>query len=163
LVVPPNVAVEQHGKAILGGFGDSGGAFHGSSGTIPETASNAGITIKIAGTAVMGVVGVVVNQRAPPALLLTMEEATRLMQEPAPPSTTREDVYQQKLGEALARRDEALARHLGTAQSAAAAALERANERGSGAALLANHGPAAVPPANQQVVVQGVPVPAASK
>eukprot|EP00440_Ansanella_granifera_P007899 gb/GFBE01008546.1/.p1 GENE.gb/GFBE01008546.1/~~gb/GFBE01008546.1/.p1 ORF type:complete len:113 (+),score=21.64 gb/GFBE01008546.1/:1-339(+) len=48
LVVPPNVVVEQNGQAILGGFVGGGGVYHASQGAMPETASNSGITIRVA-------------------------------------------------------------------------------------------------------------------
>ncbi|CAE7746965.1 unnamed protein product [Symbiodinium pilosum] len=115
LVVPPNVTVEQNGRAILGGFGDGGGVFHSSQGAVPETLANSGVTIRIVGTAVMGSVNAVVNRKARPGALLTMAEAAAKMQDPPEPSTTREDMRQQMLGDVLAAR---------AAQTAQAQALQ---------------------------------------
>ena len=98
IIVPPNVNVEQNGKAILGGFGDGGGVYHSSHGSMPTTASRSNITIKIIGTAVMGAVSAMVNRNAPPAQLVSGEEASRIIQQvQAPTSTTREDMKQQIL------------------------------------------------------------------
>jgi len=124
LIVPPNVAVEQNGQAILGGFGSGGGAFQSSTGPLPATASDVGITIRVLGRAVMGAVNVVVNQRAKAAELLSWEEAQLLLQEtPAEASTTRQDVQQQLLEEALARRSEALAQKMASLSAPAAAVM----------------------------------------
>eukprot|EP00439_Symbiodinium_sp_Y106_P036140 s1255_g4.t1 len=95
LIVPPNVLVQQNGRAILGGFGDGGGVYHSSSGPVAETVSNSGVMIKIVGTAVMGSVSAMVNRKARPAELLTPEEAAAKMQEAAEPSTTRQDIREQ--------------------------------------------------------------------
>lgn len=46
---------------------------------------------EVRGTAVMGSVSAMVNRRAAPARLLTLEEAELEMQRPAAPSTTQED------------------------------------------------------------------------
>mmetsp|Transcript_8522 Transcript_8522/g.18163 ORF Transcript_8522/g.18163 Transcript_8522/m.18163 type:complete len:202 (-) Transcript_8522:164-769(-) len=131
LIVPPNVAVEQNGHAIMGGFGGSGGLFHSSGGQMAETVSNAGIIVKVEGTAVMGAVSVTVNQMAAPAQLITAEEAARILREvPAQPSTTKEDVRRQAIEKALgslggARGDivqGVLGARLGGGQSSAAVA-----------------------------------------
>merc|ERR1712070_202382 len=61
--------------------------------------------IKIEGTAVMGAVSAAVNRNAAPAQLVTLEEAARITQEvPEQASTTREDMHQQIIGDALSRR-----------------------------------------------------------
>jgi len=146
LIVPPNVHVEQNGEAILGGFGAGGGVYHRSRSAMPTTVSNSGITIKIEGTAVMGAVSAAVNRNAAPAQLVTLEEAARIIREvPEQPSTTREDMRQQIIGDALSRR-------LASAPPAAAAALQRAMmPQGQNPTLLQN----------RQQVVEGVPVPSA--
>merc|ERR1719454_1170072 len=49
IIVPPNVRVEQNGRAIMGGFAGSGGLHHSNNGRAPflQSASTAGITIKV--------------------------------------------------------------------------------------------------------------------
>lgn len=85
LIVPPNVAVEQDGKAILGGFGGRGGVYRTRHGVLPETeVSNSNITIRIRGTAVMGAVTAWLNRNADRARLLTIQEARKILQEQAP-------------------------------------------------------------------------------
>ncbi|CAE7347745.1 unnamed protein product [Symbiodinium natans] len=146
LIVPPNVLVQQNGRAILGGFGDGGGVYHSSSGCVPETLTNSGVTIKIVGTAVMGSVSAVVNRKARPAELLTPEEAAAKMQEAPEPSTTREDLRQQILGDVLGA-------HAATAPPAAAQALQQAlGQQAQQQALGQQAQQQAVP------VVQGIPV-----
>jgi len=106
IIVPPNVAVEQNGRAILGGFGGSGGLYHSNTGQSPAlvSGSSAGITIKVSGTAMMGAITAAVNKKAPPAQLVSAEEAARILREvPEEPSTTRQDMYQQAIQEALGR------------------------------------------------------------
>mmetsp|Transcript_58754 Transcript_58754/g.110060 ORF Transcript_58754/g.110060 Transcript_58754/m.110060 type:complete len:206 (+) Transcript_58754:45-662(+) len=143
LIVPPNVTVEQNGRAILGGFGDGGGVYHSSSGSMPETLANSGITIKIRGTAVMGSVSAVVNRKAQAAQLLSDEEARMKLAEAPEPSTTREDLRQQVLGDLLTAR--AAAAHPAAAQALQQALVQR------------------LPPQQLQAVpvVQGIPVPEA--
>eukprot|EP00435_Cladocopium_sp_Y103_P047911 s1833_g14.t1 len=167
LIVPPNVVVEQklgslgrqklghfvhklcgcllavhvglrNGRAIMGGFGNSGGLYHSSSGAMPETMGNTQITIKVRGTAVMGSVSAMVNRRATPARLMTLEEAQLEMQQPAVPSTTQEDMRQQILGEVFA----------------AAPILQHLNLPGA-----TNQATPSAPPQQAQQVVQGIPVP----
>eukprot|EP00490_Sorites_sp_Unknown_P029212 CAMPEP_0114654852 /NCGR_PEP_ID=MMETSP0191-20121206/10717_1 /TAXON_ID=126664 /ORGANISM="Sorites sp." /LENGTH=250 /DNA_ID=CAMNT_0001870399 /DNA_START=57 /DNA_END=804 /DNA_ORIENTATION=+ len=101
LIVPPNVVVEQNGRAIMGGFGSSGGLYHSSTGAMPETLGNTQITIKVRGTAVMGSVSAMVNRRANPARLLTREQVEFELQQPAPPSTTQEDIRAQIFGDVV--------------------------------------------------------------
>jgi len=106
IIVPPNVAVEQNGRAIMGGFAGSGGLYHSNHGRAPTTGafSSAGITIKVNGTAMMGSINAVVNKKAAPAQLVTADEAERILREvPEAPSTTRQDIVQQKLGEVFGR------------------------------------------------------------
>eukprot|EP00913_Durusdinium_trenchii_P017616 g16556.t1 len=86
----------------MGGFGNSGGLYHNSSGAMPETLGNTQITIKVLGTAVMGSVSAMVNRRATPARLMTLDEAHTEMGQPEAPSTTQEDLRQQILGDVLA-------------------------------------------------------------
>ncbi|CAK9075424.1 unnamed protein product [Durusdinium trenchii] len=93
---------EKNGRAIMGGFGNSGGLYHNSSGAMPETLGNTQITIKVLGTAVMGSVSAMVNRRATPARLMTLDEAHTEMGQPEAPSTTQEDLRQQILGDVLA-------------------------------------------------------------
>jgi len=119
LIVPSNVTVEQDGQAILGGFGSCGGVYGRRSTTLAESASNSDITIRVVGTALMGAVKALVNRNAPPAQLLTWEQAQEMLLQPAPPSTTREDMHRQILSDALGQRLAAL-------PPAAAAAVLRA-------------------------------------
>lgn len=144
LIVPPNVHVEQKGHAVLGAFGGGGGVFSRSNGALPETVSNSGITIKIEGRAFMGAVNAAVNRNAAPAQLVTLEEAARIIREvPEQPSTTREDMRQQII-------DDALSRRLASAPPEAAAALQHAMmNQGQNPTLLQC----------RQEVVEGVPVP----
>jgi len=159
LIVPPNVMVEQSGRAILGGFGSSGGIYHSSRGPMPETASGAGITIKVVGTAVMGAVTAVVNQRAEAAQLLSWEAAQRLLLEPAPPSTTKSDVRQQLLDQALAHKLQKLQDHLAMTP---AGVLERALAGPPGAqaggAQQCQASLSTGPAGAREIVVQGMPV-----
>jgi len=147
LIVPPNVLVQQNGRAILGGFGDGGGVYHSSSGPVAETVSNSGVMIKIVGTAVMGSVSAMVNRKARPAELLTPEEAAAKMQEAAEPSTTRQDIREQVLGDVFA------------ARAAAAPPVPPALQQALQAQAAAQHA-AAQPQMQAQAVpvVQGVPV-----
>merc|ERR1712187_763156 len=112
-------------------------------GALPETVSNSGITIKIEGRAFMGAVNAAVNRNAAPAQLVTLEEAARIIREvPEQPSTTREDMRQQII-------DDALSRRLASAPPEAAAALQHAMmNQGQNPTLL-----------QCQQVVEGVPVP----
>eukprot|EP00438_Fugacium_kawagutii_P031362 Skav216008 [mRNA] locus=scaffold833:218355:224330:+ [translate_table: standard] len=73
VIVPPNVAVEQDGSAILGGFGDTGGIWTNSN-TLGASSTNAPVTLRIVGTALMGNVNVAVNHRAKPAQVLSEQE-----------------------------------------------------------------------------------------
>jgi len=152
VIVPPNVNVEQNGKAILGGFGAGGGVYHSSHGSMPTTASNSDITIKIIGTAVMGAVGAIVNRNAEPAQLISWEEASTIIQlVPAPASTSREDVRQQIIGDALTRR-------ISSAPPVAAAALQHSMlQQGVHPTLLQSR------QRLQVGVVQGVPLEAPCK
>mmetsp|Transcript_116145 Transcript_116145/g.375287 ORF Transcript_116145/g.375287 Transcript_116145/m.375287 type:complete len:279 (+) Transcript_116145:64-900(+) len=145
IIVPPGVSVEQDGRAIMGGFGTSGGLYHSDAGgRLPETTTEAAITIKVEGTAIMGAIKAAVNQRAAPAQLISAQEAARILREvPEAPSTTRSDMLQQALGDAAA------ALHL-RGQCAQAAAVEQA---------MAARGFAQQPPPS--AVVQGIPVPSA--
>jgi len=104
VIVPPNVCVEQDGRAILGGFGSCGGVYRSAHTSLTECTSNSDITIRVVGMAVMGAVKALVNRNAPPAQLLTWEKAQSILLQPAPASTTREDMQQQILNDALARR-----------------------------------------------------------
>lgn len=104
LIVPPNVTVEQDGRAILGGFGSCGGVYGRGNSILAESASNSNITIRVVGTALMGAVKALVNRNAPLAQLLTWEQAQEILMQPAPPSTTREDMHRQILNDALGRR-----------------------------------------------------------
>mmetsp|Transcript_97016 Transcript_97016/g.172678 ORF Transcript_97016/g.172678 Transcript_97016/m.172678 type:complete len:257 (-) Transcript_97016:179-949(-) len=174
LVVPPNVRVEQDGRALLGGFGAGGGVYHRGHGAMPTTASNSEITIKIEGTAVMGAVTAAVNRKASPAQLLSWQEAIRIIQEdPAPASTTREDMKQQIIGEALsklsAREDmrqqiiisATLSQRLASAPPAAAAAIQHVLlQQGANATFLQNpqQGVLVSAPELGHPVVEGVPV-----
>jgi len=161
LIVPPNVCVEQNGKAILGGFGASGGVYHSSRGFMPSTASDSEIIIKIEGTAVMGAVPAAVNRSASPAELMTWEEAARIIQEvPAPASTTQEDMRRQFIGDALSQR-------LASAPPAAAAVFHHAMlQQGVNLTLPHNHqdiarGVVDAASCRQQVahgVVEGIPI-----
>jgi len=142
LIVPPNVCVEQNGTAIFGGFGGGGGIYaRQRTGAMPSTAPNSGIIIKIEGTAVMGAVTAAVNRSACPAELMTWEEAARTIREvPVPASTTREDMLQQFIGDALSQR-------LASAPPAAAAVLHHA---------MSQQGVNLTVPQNHQEVVRGV-------
>ena len=91
LIVPPNVAVEQDGSAILGGFGEAGGVWSNHN-TVGASQSAAPVTLRVVGTALMGRVNAVVNHRAKPAVLLSAEEVERILREvPPEPSTTVQD------------------------------------------------------------------------
>jgi hypothetical protein len=138
LIVPQNVHVEQTGHAVLGAFGGGGGVFYREN-VVLETASTSGITIRIEGRAFMGAVNTAVNRNSAPAQLVTWEEANRIIREvPEQPSTTREDMRQQII-------DDALSRRLASARPEAAAALQHAMMNPT---LL-----------QRQEVVEGVPVP----
>eukprot|EP00931_Biecheleriopsis_adriatica_P067745 TRINITY_DN4180_c0_g1_i1.p1 TRINITY_DN4180_c0_g1~~TRINITY_DN4180_c0_g1_i1.p1 ORF type:complete len:239 (-),score=46.05 TRINITY_DN4180_c0_g1_i1:259-909(-) len=143
LIVPPNVHVEQKGHAVLGAFGGGGGVFFRRNCALSETVSNSGITIKIEGRAFMGAVNAAVNRNAAPAQLVTLEEAARIIREvPEQPSTTREDMRQQII-------DDALSRRLASAPPEASAALQHAMmNQGQNPTLL-----------QSRKVVEGVPVP----
>jgi len=157
LIVPPNVHVEQKGHAVLGafgggggvfyksnGFGGGGGVFYRGNGALPETVSNSGITVKIEGRAFMGAVNAAVNRNAAPAQLVTSEEAARIIREvPEQPSTTRADMRQQII-------DDALSQRLASAPPKAAAALHYAMLNQCQNPTLLQR---------QQEVVEGVPVP----
>ena len=67
----------------------------------------------------MGAVKAVVNRNALPARLVTWEQAQQILLEPAAPSTTRDDMRQQILNDALASR-------LSAMPPAAAAVLQAA-------------------------------------
>ena len=89
--MPPNVAVEQDGSAILGGFGEAGGVWSNHN-TVGASQSAAPVTLRVVGTALMGRVNAVVNHRAKPAVLLSAEEVERILREvPPEPSTTVQD------------------------------------------------------------------------
>eukprot|EP00930_Biecheleria_cincta_P083379 TRINITY_DN72963_c0_g1_i1.p1 TRINITY_DN72963_c0_g1~~TRINITY_DN72963_c0_g1_i1.p1 ORF type:complete len:266 (+),score=54.61 TRINITY_DN72963_c0_g1_i1:68-799(+) len=162
LIVPPNVCVEQNGRAILGGFGGGGGVYaRRRTGAMPSTALDSGIIIKIEGTAVMGAVTAAVNRSASPARLMTWEEASRIIEEvPAPESTTREDMRQQVICDALSQ-------HLASAPPAAAAAIQHVMlQQGVNPTLLQNRqqlarGVVERASCGQQVahgIVEGIPV-----
>eukprot|EP00930_Biecheleria_cincta_P029992 TRINITY_DN2080_c0_g1_i2.p1 TRINITY_DN2080_c0_g1~~TRINITY_DN2080_c0_g1_i2.p1 ORF type:complete len:218 (-),score=26.29 TRINITY_DN2080_c0_g1_i2:179-832(-) len=146
LIVPPNVTVEQDGRAILGGFGSCGGVYRSAHTSLAECTSNSDVTIRVVGTAVMGAVKALVNRNAPFAQLLTWDKAQGTLLEPAPASTTREDMRQQILNDALARR-------LASAHLAAAAVLQAATGTQTCNAQVSQHG----------VVAQGVPASAAGR
>jgi len=167
LIVPPNVCVEQNGTAVLGGFGGGGGVYSRQrTGAMPTAASNSGIIIKIEGTAVMGAVTVAVNRSASPARLMSWEKVSRMIEEvPAPDSTTREDMRQQVICDALSQR-------LAFAPPAAAAVIQHAmSQQGVNPTLLQNrqqvaHGVVEGASCGQQVahgVVDGIPVDAPCK
>mmetsp|Transcript_42330 Transcript_42330/g.78859 ORF Transcript_42330/g.78859 Transcript_42330/m.78859 type:complete len:165 (+) Transcript_42330:45-539(+) len=101
LIVPPGVAVEQNGQAILGGFAGSGGVYSSAADTLHTTAGNSSIMIKVEGTAVMGSVTVAVNERAKPAILLSPEQLQEELKKEPEPSTTRQDMVNQALATAL--------------------------------------------------------------
>eukprot|EP00439_Symbiodinium_sp_Y106_P047447 s2623_g6.t1 len=71
IIVPPGVAVEQNGQAIMGAFAGNGGLYTSATDTVQSRATNASITIKVEGTAMWGSVTVAVNERAKPAVVLT--------------------------------------------------------------------------------------------
>ncbi|CAE7804825.1 unnamed protein product [Symbiodinium sp. CCMP2592] len=117
------------------------------SGSVAETVSNSGVTIKIVGTAVMGSVSAMVNRKARPAELLSPEEAAAKMQEAAEPSTTRQDIREQVLGDVFA------------ARAAAAPPVPPALQQALQAQAAAQHAAAQPQMQGQAVpVVQGVPV-----
>lgn len=104
LIVPPGVAVEQNGQAIMGGFGGTGGVYSAATHSIPQTAASPVITIKVEGTALMGSVSVAVNQRAKPAEFLTPEQVEEELKKAPEPSTTRQDMVDEALAKALGGR-----------------------------------------------------------
>merc|ERR1712217_6965 len=98
IIVPPNVVVEQNGRAIMGGFGGSGGLYSSSRGEA-EHASTAGIVVKLYGASVMGGITAVVNKKAEPSRLISRAEADRLLREPPPAGATSQlDVVGEVLG-----------------------------------------------------------------
>lgn len=101
IIVPPNVVVEQHGRAIMGAFGSSGGLYH-STGSQATASSNAGIVVKLFGTSVMAGISAVVNKRAEPAQVISRAEAERILRE-APPlaPTSQLDVVGDVIGGVL--------------------------------------------------------------
>lgn len=113
IIVPPNVVVEQNGRAIMGGFGGSGGLYY-STGKRSAVSSvpNSGIIVKLSGTSIMGGVSAIVNKKAEPAQIVTRVEAERILREAPPvPSTGHLDIAQQVLGDVfggLASRQEVL-------------------------------------------------------
>ncbi|CAE7948311.1 unnamed protein product, partial [Symbiodinium sp. KB8] len=54
IIVPPGVAVEQNGQAIMGSFAGNGGVYSSATETVQSRATNASITIKVEGTAMWG-------------------------------------------------------------------------------------------------------------
>eukprot|EP00437_Effrenium_voratum_P036607 CAMPEP_0181462006 /NCGR_PEP_ID=MMETSP1110-20121109/34170_1 /TAXON_ID=174948 /ORGANISM="Symbiodinium sp., Strain CCMP421" /LENGTH=163 /DNA_ID=CAMNT_0023586647 /DNA_START=39 /DNA_END=530 /DNA_ORIENTATION=+ len=101
IIVPPGVAVEQNGQAIMGSFAGNGGVYSSATETVQSRATNASITIKVEGTAMWGSVTVAVNERAKPAVVLTPEQLREELSKDADPSTTRQDMVDQALSKAL--------------------------------------------------------------
>merc|ERR1712217_508840 len=98
IIVPPNVVVEQNGRAIMGGFGGTGGLYSNST-CQKGTASAAGIVVRLYGTSVMGGITAIVNKKAAPAQVISRSEAARLLREPPPVGATSQlDVVGDLLG-----------------------------------------------------------------
>merc|ERR1712232_1224505 len=114
----------------------------------------------------MGAVTVTVNRSASPARLMSWEKVSRMIEEvPAPDSTTREDMRQQVICDALSQR-------LAIAPPTAAAIIQHAlSQQGVNPTLLQNrqqaaHGVVEGPSCGQQVahgVVDGIPADAPCK
>ncbi|CAE7565681.1 unnamed protein product, partial [Symbiodinium natans] len=71
IIVPPGVAVEQDGQAIMGAFAGNGGLYSTATDRVQSQAANASVTIKVEGTAMWGSVTVAINERAKPAVVLS--------------------------------------------------------------------------------------------
>merc|ERR1711976_936163 len=151
IIVPPNVIVEQNGRAILGGFGGSGGLYHRCS-EQARVASAQDIVMKISGTSVMGGISTSVNRLVEPARLVAPDEAARIMRE-APP-VNELDVVRNVLGGVFGDLVGGAAANLHTAPPAPGAQQSTQN-----ASATQNdqhiHGAPAVSPS---LVVQGIPV-----
>jgi len=98
IIVPPDVLVEQNGRAIMGGFGGTGGLYSRSKAQ-SESAPTAGIVVKLYGTSVMGGITTILNKKAKPARLVGRAEAERLLREaPSVGATSQLDVVGDVLG-----------------------------------------------------------------
>lgn len=127
LIVPPNVAVEQDGSAILGGFGEAGGVWSNHN-TVGASQSAAPVTLRVVGTALMGRVNAVVNHRAKPAVLLSAEEVERILREvPPEPSTTVQDFMAHAMQAQLQAQQAQQAQQAALAQAFAQAAAGATN------------------------------------
>jgi len=127
LIVPPNVAVEQDGSAILGGFGEAGGVWSNHN-TVGASQSSAPVTLRVVGTALMGRVNAVVNHRAKPAVLLSAEEVERILREvPPEPSTTVQDFMAHAMQAQLQAQQVQQAQQAALAQALAQAAAGATN------------------------------------